>query len=145
MKTDLIHIGLTVKDFDRTAEFYRKHFGFELEFKIPFDAAFFESKKCLYDLEYGNCAYVGFLRSPNNMVIEIFEFKDEIDSEKPVWNRPGFHHICFWADDISKKCKELEEDGAELYFPPEPKNSQTDEKWVFLKDPDGNLIEINGM
>ena len=55
-----------------------------------------------------------------------------------VFSLSGFIHI-------SKKCKELEEDGAELYFPPEPKNPQTDEKWVFLKDPDGNLIEINGM
>lgn len=145
MKNDFMHIGLTVSDFDKTAEFYQEYFGFKLEFKIKFDEKFFEDKKCLYDLSYGNYSYVGFLKSPNDFVIEIFEFKEQSDKIKNKWNRPGYHHICLWADDIEAKCKELKSGGVELYFEPEYKNPQTREKWTFLKDPDGNLIELNGL
>ena len=142
-KSSFLHVGLTVSDFDRSVAFYEKYFGFELEFKRTFSPEFIAAKKSLYRLEPGNFAHFGFLHSPDGVVIELFEFDSQAEPEAAVWNRPGFHHICLKVDDVIAKCEELKADGYELFFEPDfrgdPANNQY---WVFLKDPDGNMIEL---
>ena len=40
-----LHVGLTVADFDRTAEFYEKYFGFKKTLDSRFNADFFTRYK----------------------------------------------------------------------------------------------------
>ena len=141
--SSFLHIGLTVSDFDRTVEFYSKYFGFELEFKRRFPDGFFAAKESLYRLGEGNDATFGFIRSPDGIAMELFQFDKMLDPELHIWNRPGFHHIALKVDDVIAKCKELEADGVELFFQPDHMGDPADNKyWVFFKDPDGNMIEL---
>ena len=138
-----LHVGLTVADFDRTAEFYEKYFGFKKTLDSRVNADFFTRYKDLYALPDGAEARFGFLEAGNGFVLEIFQFSPARDFAPAVWNTPGYHHICLHTDDILGLCARMKADGVEFFFAPEPRGSADSGKyWVFLKDPDGNMIEL---
>ena len=142
-RDSLIHIGLTVADIDRTVAFYQKYFGFELEIKATFPAEFIGSVPQLYRQPEGVYSDFAFLWSENGIALELFQFSNNLPAVEPVWNRPGYHHICLKVDNVPEKYREMAADGVEFYFEPgyrgDPANN---EYWVFLKDPDGNMIEL---
>jgi catechol 2,3-dioxygenase-like lactoylglutathione lyase family enzyme len=143
MKSEFLHVGITVKSLEKTIDFYKKYFGFELENSFTFPAAFFENNRVLYNLEDGISAPAAFLKSPDGVVLELFEFSKQLPFQAAEWNRPGYHHLCFKVENVPEKYQEMKADGVEFYFEPgfrgDPKNG---EYWVFLKDPDGNMIEL---
>ena len=143
MSTDFIHVGLTVSDIDKTIEFYEKYFGFELRRRGVFSEGFIGALPQFYRQKKGVYAENAFISSPNGIVLELFRFSDILPGEEAVWNKPSYHHICLKVPSVQKVYEELIKEGVEFCFPPrvkgDPKNN---EYWVFLKDPDGNLIEL---
>lgn len=138
-----LHVGLTVRDFDRTAAFYETYFGFTKTLDGRFGADFFQKHDCLYQLPEGTTARFGFLEAPNGFVLEIFQFTPQETSSAPLWNAPGYHHICMHTDDIFALCARLKADGVDFFFQPEPRGKADSGKyWVFFRDPDGNMIEL---
>jgi len=143
MKSKFLHIGMTVKSIEKTAEFYSKYLGFEMQNSFTFPAEFFQKKKELYKLTDGTFAPAAFLKSPDGIVLELFEFNPQLPFENPVWNRPGYHHLCFKLENMPDRAKEMKADGVEFYFDPDFRGPpEGGEYWVFLKDPDGNMIEL---
>jgi catechol 2,3-dioxygenase-like lactoylglutathione lyase family enzyme len=142
-KTTFLHVGVTVSDLDRSADFYEKYFGFKTQFKKVFSAEFISRFKNLYKMEDGVFSRFAFLSSPDGVVLELFEFSRQAPFETPAWNRPGYHHICLKVGDVPAKYAEMKAGGVEFFFEPgfrgDPKNNQY---WVFLRDPDGNMIEL---
>ncbi len=142
-KSKFLHVGITVADMDRTIDFYCRYFGFELEFKSTFPAEFIASVPQLYRQKEGVYSDFAFIHSPDGIVLELFQFSDLLEAKEPVWNIPGYHHICLKVENVWEKYREMSADGVEFYFEPgyrgDPKN---EEYWVFLKDPDGNMIEL---
>ena len=142
-KSEFLHVGVTVADLDRTIAFYQKYFGFEVEIKSTFPAEFIGSVPQLYHQKEGVYSDFAFIKSPDGIVLELFQFSDMLPAVDPVWNRPGYHHICLKVENVPEKYKEMAADGVEFYFEPgyrgDPANN---EYWVFLKDPDGNMIEL---
>ena len=64
-------------------------------------------------------------------------------AERPVWNRPGYHHICLKVDSVNETYEKMSADGVEFYFEPKIKeDSEEIAYWVFFKDPDGNMVEL---
>lgn len=140
-KSSFLHVGLTVSDIDRTIEFYKKYFGFELEMKSIFPPDFIGAVPQLYRQKEGTYSHFAFLRSPDGVVLELFQFSTMEAAEQPVWNRPGYHHICLKVASVPETYKKMVADGVEFFF--EPKIKIEDGKhWVFFKDPDGNLVEL---
>ena len=74
-------------------------------------------------------------------MLELFQFHPTENSETDKWNQPGYTHICLKVDNIFKVYEEMRKDGIEFFFAPDERGSQ-EEHWVFLKDPDGNMIEL---
>lgn len=142
-KSSFVHIGLTVSDIDRTVAFYSKYFGFETVFSGQFPDGFFDAKPTLYRLEPGAGSKIAIIRSPDGVEMELFQFLSQTPFVPQEWNTPSYHHICLKVDDVNAKYKEMLADGVEFYFEPDYKGDPANnEFWVFLKDPDGNMIEL---
>ncbi len=138
-----LHVGVTVSDIDRTFAFYEKYFGFKLTLRGTFDENFIGSVPQLYRQKAGVYSEFAFIESPDGIILELFRFSDLLPAEQPVWNQPGYHHICLQVPNVPEKYREMAADGVEFFFEPDYRGDPADEEyWVFLKDPDGNLIEL---
>ncbi|MCL1830967.1 MAG: VOC family protein [Oscillospiraceae bacterium] len=138
----LVHIGITVTNINEFSAFYEKYFGFTLKRTGTFPPEFIADAPSLYRLEKGAYSDFGFLESPNGIVLELFQFNPILSVEDPLWNKPGYHHICLKVDSVLDTYKRMSDEGVEFYFEPKPLGHIPNAYWVFLKDPDGNMIEL---
>ena len=138
----LVHIGLTVQCIDTFAAFYETYFGFTVKRRGVFPPEFIASAPTLYALEDGVYANFAFLASPNGIVLELFEFHPQLKAETPVWNRPGYHHLCLKVPSVPEAYERLSKAGVEFYFAPKPLGENPGAHWAFFKDPDGNMVEL---
>jgi len=140
---EFLHVGLTVSDMDRTIAFYEKYFGFAVQWRDVFPPAFIGAHPELYRQREGVYSDFAFLVSPDGIVLELFRFSEQLPAEPAVWNRPGYHHICLKVPSVPEIYGRMAADGVAFFFEPaykgDPKNR---EHWVFLQDPDGNMIEL---
>jgi catechol 2,3-dioxygenase-like lactoylglutathione lyase family enzyme len=132
------HSGLTVSNFENAVKWYYDIFGLRLISEQILDK---EQAKRLYDLYklQNTSIRLGFLRAPKGGVIEIFEFSPARKSEEVVWNKPGFTHITLDVRNVDKWYRKLKEKGVHFFSEPQDTSGA---KWVFMRDPDGNLIEL---
>ena len=132
------HVGLTVRDFNRTVQFYWEVFGCPLVgvADTPPDRvrSFFgitgDEPRCK----------IGWIRVPGGAVLEIFEFRPQRPARAVPWNGVGLTHISFnvrnlpaWHDYLTRK-------GVECVSRPE--RSPRGHSFFFARDFDGNLIEL---
>lgn len=132
------HVGLTVSNFENSVKWYSEMFGFKLISEQIINMDQVEELFKLYRLK-NTAIRLGFLRGPKGGVIEIFEFSSCLPAEHAVWNKPGPTHIALDVKNINKWYDTLENKGVEFFSRPQNTDG-TD--WVFLSDPDGNLIEL---
>ena len=140
--SNLVHIGITVTDIEKFTAFYIKYFGFTLMKTGRFSEEFIAAAPTLYKLEQGAYSDFGFLISPNGIVLELFQFNPLLPIESTPWNRPGYHHICLKVDSVLSTYNTMKEDGVYFFFEPKPLGHIPGAHWVFLKDIDGNMIEL---
>ena len=132
------HCGITVSDFNRAVKFYWEVFGCPLVgvadtpservrsfFQVPAEAP---------------ACKIGWIRVPGGGVLEIFEFQPQQPAIPIPWNRVGLTHISFnvrnlqgWYDDLIAK-------GVDCVSRPE--RSPRGHSFFFVRDFDGNLIEL---
>ncbi|MCT4544377.1 MAG: VOC family protein [Vallitalea sp.] len=134
----LSHVGLTVSNFENTVKFYSKTFGFKLISEQTLAKEQVNELYNLYKLK-DTKVHFGFLRAPKGGVIEIFEFTPSLPSNHPVWNKPGATHFALDVHNVSKWYNSLIDRSITFLCNPQSTDG-TD--WVFMKDPDGNLIEL---
>ena len=48
--SNFLHVGITVRDIERTTAFYTKYFGFQLEYQDVFSEEFISLHNTLYQL-----------------------------------------------------------------------------------------------
>ena len=135
----LCHVGITVSDIDRSIDFYEKNFGFKLLRKAAFDQAFFDEAPTLYALKDTTCP-IAILAAPCGVLIELFQFIPQLEKEHVPWNRAGITHFALATDSVLDMCPQLRENG--VTFCMEPMKRFDGGYWVFLRDPDGNMIEL---
>lgn len=133
------HVGITVRDLDRSIDFYTNNFGFKLLGKARFDEDFFAAAPTLYNLQNTVCP-IAILSAPDGMQIELFEFQPQLEPEKIPWNRVGITHIAFATDNVPEMYEQLK--ARNIEFCMEPMVRPDGGHWVFLRDPDGNMIEL---
>lgn len=117
------HIAITVKDLDRSVEFYTKKLGFSVlrEAETP-------SLKIMF---------VG-----NELAqLELFEVKEGPAKEGPPLkdDEIGIKHICFHVEDLGKVVEEMKQKGVE--FTSEIRKSG-ERSHIFFKDPDGIVLQL---
>ena len=118
MFKNLAHVCLNVADITKTIEFYNEKIGLPIKFKFE---------------KAGKVMGVYFEVSKSNF-IEAFE--------KPGLkvNNTGITHFCLETDNIEQFISTMESKG----IPCTEKKLECDQSWqTWLKDPDGNKIEIH--
>jgi catechol 2,3-dioxygenase-like lactoylglutathione lyase family enzyme len=142
MKVDgIYHTGFTVRDIERSIEFYRDGLGLEL-----------------YRRQLGTAPYLatitGFagvrletalLRTPDGAMLELVQYVSHPGAPTPrETNRPGNGHICFRVADIRQACDELRRRGVHLVSDPVEITAGVHRGafGVYLRDPDGFTVEL---
>jgi catechol 2,3-dioxygenase-like lactoylglutathione lyase family enzyme len=132
------HVAITVSDFNQAVRFYWEVFGAPLVgvSDTPPDRVrgFFG-----VDASQPKCK-IGWVRVPGGATIEIFEFQPHQPPVEVVWNRIGATHISFNVHDTDTWHQYLLDKGVEIVSVPE--RSPHGHTFFFVKDPDGNLIEL---
>ena len=81
---------------------------------------------------------------PQGPTIEIFQYRDRVDSELKMANHTGFTHMAFEVEDVQRTFDEAMKNGAE----PLGKIAERSVEgvgflsFVYLRDPEGNIVEI---
>ena len=132
------HVGLTVSDFQRAVDWYGENFGFALIDVQEMPAEKLNSMKELYGLTDASVKF-GFLRAPGGQVLEIFQFTPTAQTQPACWNKPGPTHFCLDVSNVPQWYNRLKAQGVQFCCQPQTTGGND---WVFLKDPDGNLVEL---
>ena len=132
----LSQVGMTVKEMRTSLEFYSKTLGFPIVAVKEMPSKVIEE---IYGLENNTKMKIALLRTGWGTMIELFEFTPPKNQTKTERNRPGMTHIALDVGCIKRAKKRLEKDGVK--FITEPIKVEGTEV-IFLKDPDGHLIEL---
>ncbi|MUW15674.1 VOC family protein [Halorubrum sp. CBA1125] len=129
------HVGVTVTDLDRAVDFYTETFGFDVvdEFTVG-DEAFAEA--VAVDGASASFAHL----DAGGAIVELVAYDPTDDPiSDPDLNRPGAAHVGHSVDDVEAFYADLADD-VETLSPPRTTESGT--TILFLRDPEGNLIEV---
>jgi lactoylglutathione lyase len=129
------HIGLCVRDLERSKRFYTELLGFELEREItpPDDV----SSKLM-----GLTPPLGFTAAyllRDGLVLELLHFAAPEQATEPrarTMNEPGLTHVSVSVDDIDAVVARVAEYGGATLPDTRIANG------VFIRDPDGQLLEL---
>ena len=140
-----VHTNLIAQDWRALARFYEQVFGCEPVPPIRDFAA--------HEVEAGTgvpgAALQGVhLRLPghgaNGPTIEIFTYSQQPAAAPGAANRPGFAHIAFAVEDVSKAREHVIAAGGrsvgEIVIV--TTSTGTIIKWCYVTDPEGNIIEL---
>ena len=137
------HVAITVADFNRTVRFYWEVFGapvvgVNLDHDPHRLRTFFGVDPVGPD---DPRLKIGWVRIPGGATIEVFEFTPTLQPPAEVeWSRPGVTHFSMNVRDTARWHDYLVSKGVEIVSPPE--QSPKGHTFFFVKDPDGNLIEL---
>ena len=132
------HTGITVSDFNRAVQFYWDVFGCPLVGVADTEP---DKVRTFFgvDAVQPSCK-IGWIRVPGGATLEIFEFQPQLPREPIPWNRVGLTHICFDVRDTQRWYAYLQGKGLQCLC--EPQVSPRGHSYFFVKDFDGNLIEL---
>jgi catechol 2,3-dioxygenase-like lactoylglutathione lyase family enzyme len=132
------HIGLTVSDFNAAVKFYSDVFGCPL---VGVSDAPTERVRTFFGVaaDAPRCK-IGWIRVPGGGILEIFGFEPKLPADSITWHRVGLTHFSFNVRNTRKWYDYLVSKGVECVTRPE--RSPRGHWFFFVRDPDGNLIEM---
>lgn len=146
MISDVMHIGLTVLDLDRSTAFYRDVMGLEYRGQLVMEGP---AADTLFGRPNSRAkvAYLCGGKHLNSPPIELIQFIDQHPEEQQTdLFRTSVSEICFVTDDIQKEYERLTALGVEFLSPPQDFDFTADgfgkSKAVYLRDPDGIILEL---
>jgi catechol 2,3-dioxygenase-like lactoylglutathione lyase family enzyme len=134
----LSQVGMTVKSLGRSIDFYWGHF------RLPVIAVMERPSGVIREV-YGlkdPTVKMAILRCGWGSFIELFEFVPPEADQKAVPNRPGFTHLTLDVGNVDRAYRQLTAGGVKFLGPPVHEKGAN---FVFLKDPDGHLVELIDM
>ena len=146
MITDILHVGVTVSDLDRSVAFYRDIVGLrdqgELLMEGPATHALFVRPGC--------AARVGYLKGGDTLSgpsLELIQFTtEEPEHQATDLFRTSISEICFCTEDIWAEYRRLTALGVEFLSQPQSFDFTAagfgKSMAVYFRDPDGNIIEL---
>jgi lactoylglutathione lyase len=118
----ILHTCLNVADLDRSINFYSKQLGLKLTRRREIRQ---------------NNAEIAFLEDEKGGAIELTNWRDK----SSVKEGDNFDHIAFEVDDVATAVNRLRGSGVTIAM--EPFSLQgSSSKIAFIKDPDGNWLEL---
>jgi len=118
------HLAITVKDMDKSLDFYTRVLGFSKSFEL--------------NNPQTDEPWIVYLHMGNGQFIELF-YGGTVDYSWKADDR-AYNHVCFVCDDMQKTAKQIEDAGYKLDKQPKLGCDNNWQCWV--SDPDGVRIEI---
>jgi lactoylglutathione lyase len=118
----ILHTCLNVSNLDRSIDFYVKHLGLR-----------FVNRR---EIKQNN-AEIAFLKDEEGGAIELTHWRDK----KTLVEGDNFDHIAFGVEDVDATVAMLRKNGVTIAMEPYSLQGSTS-KIAFIKDPDGNWLEL---
>lgn len=129
------HYGVTVADLDRAVSFYAERLGLDVLDRFSVSGSGFETAVGV-DGATGRFAHL----DAGGARVELVEYDPEGEKRRgDAVNRPGTKHLGFAVSDLDGFYDDLHEDVETLS---EPQTSSSGTRILFLRDPEGNLVEV---
>ena len=136
------HVAYTVRDFEKSVDFYCSVLEFEKAFEIKVDEGLKEMVPDHPALAYMGKAVIAYLKAPNGDFIELFRPLPNVDltGGGPNYDGMGYSHLSLVVDNLKEFAEVLQSKGVTLDsdISKGPDNTYT----LWIKDPDGNRIEL---
>jgi catechol 2,3-dioxygenase-like lactoylglutathione lyase family enzyme len=132
----LDHVSFTVGDIERSVGFYAR-FGFE-PFKRYVSAgpevdSGADTERADMDIQW--------LKHPlGGPMLELIRYVHHPSGRAAHNSKVGAAHLCFAIDDVFGAYAEMAREG--VTFLSEPNEDEFGVRWVYLRDPDGNAVEL---
>ena len=143
---EMIHVGLTVTNLEKSIEFYRDILGMEFKGQMTMEGP--ETDKLFG--RPNSKARVAYLNASDELhcpPVELIHFENiEVEKHDTDLFTTSASEICFAVEDIEKAYKDLKAKGVE--FISEPQHFDFSESGygesiaVYFKDPDGIILEL---
>ena len=135
MELQAHHVGVTVADLDRAIAFYRDVLDLPVLDRFTVSGAAFAEAVGVADAT-GRFAHL----DAGGARIELVEYDPEGGSLTPgEVNQPGAKHLGFAVDDLDAFVDTLP---ATVETLSDPQTTESGTKICFLRDPEGNLVEV---
>jgi len=129
------HVGITVSDLDRAVTFYRDTFGLPVLARFSVGGEAFAAG---VDVEGASAEFAHL--DAGGARVELVSYDPEgVAAADPTLNDPGASHLGLTVDDVPAFYEGLGDD-VETLSPPRTTESGT--TICFVRDPEGNLIEV---
>jgi catechol 2,3-dioxygenase-like lactoylglutathione lyase family enzyme len=129
------HIGLTVADIDRSVGFYTDVLGCTVDTRFSVSGDAFETAVGT-DGVSGRFVHL----DSGGSRIELVEYEPAGPPREPATlPQPGGSHVAFSVDDVDAFLEGLPDRIDRLS---EPRTTDSGTRLVFVRDPDGNLVEL---
>ena len=146
MISDILHVGVTISDLDRSIAFYRDVVGLEFQGQLTMDD---EATEKLFHRPGCKCR-VGYLRGRTTLQgppVELIQFTSQEAAKQPTdLFTTSISEICFLTDDIDREYERLTGLGVECLSAPQPFDFTADgfgkSKAIYFRDPDGIILEL---
>ena len=143
---NIIHIGVTVTDLDRSIAFYRDTLGLDFQGEILMDGP--ETEKIF--AKKGVKARVAYLKAEGDLAappVELIQFVGvEIEKRSMDLYRSGISEICFATDNIWGEYKRLTAMGVTFISEPAAfdftASGYGKSEACYFYDPDGVILEL---
>jgi catechol 2,3-dioxygenase-like lactoylglutathione lyase family enzyme len=133
--TALHHVGTTVSDLDRAVAFYRDALGLDVIDRFTVDGDAFATAVAVQNAT-GRFAHL----DAGGARVELVEYDPEgPDATAGGVNHRGAKHLGFGVDDLDAFYESLPDDVETLS---DPQTTSSGTRILFLKDPEGNLVEV---
>lgn len=131
------HVGLTVSDLEPVVAFYRDTLGLSVVDRFEVGGEAFAD---VVDVPDASGSFV-HLESPDGETrLELVEYEPVgSGTDESELNRPGAAHVGFSVPDLEAFFESLPADVESLS---EPRTTASGTTLVFLRDPEGNLVEL---
>ncbi len=144
------HLGIAVRDLDRSKRFYRDVIGLDIVVELEYE----EFPELLHYSDHRHRKYVYFAtaKEPGAPVIVMSSTHPEDTSHPVMADQLGVHHLALWFDDLKALIARLGKEGVEIFWGPyfiqsyaidmtDPDRPPMDGVTMYFRDPDGIVIQ----
>ncbi|GIZ36579.1 hypothetical protein CKM354_000004900 [Cercospora kikuchii] len=135
------HLAIRVSDIERSTRFYVETFKAKRVLNHYLnDKQFTQLLFNLEDTEY----LIGYIELPDGFGLELFQFMpDAYPTIGVPQAQASFMHFAIAVDDVAATLARAVAAGGKSFAPPAGWAPSDPAKYAYLRDPDGNIIELN--
>ncbi len=139
MVREFLHVGIGVKDLEKSVKFYTEVMGMEEEYRTHNEGEKISRIVGVKDVDMDVCVV-----KKNNVKIELLDYKNDglKKQNKHIGQaEPGLIHLAFLVDDVDKEYERITSLGFKFNAPPMVAR-ENGPKITYFEGPDNVVIEI---